>query len=81
MQLSIFARRFFEVEVRNESDGGVSPATLASALDSLEQTPDVVVHDWSGATPDVLRAELASLIGAHGSECSLADLMDDSRVT
>ena len=81
MQLSIFARRFFEVESRNESDGGVSPATLASALDSLEQAPDYVVHDWSWTTPDMLRAELASLIDAHGSECSLADLMDDSRVT
>lgn len=37
---------FFEVEIRNEKQGGVSPATLGSALDSLDQAPDNIIEEW-----------------------------------
>jgi hypothetical protein len=47
--LSGHARRFFEVEIRNKYIGGVSPATLGSALDSAAQAPEDVMADWIGA--------------------------------
>jgi hypothetical protein len=37
---------FFEVEIRNEDQGGVSPATIDSALDSLIQAPPDVIVEW-----------------------------------
>ena len=51
--LSDHARRFCEVEIRNERDGGVSPATVGSAIDSAaRQAPTDVLADWLGlATP------------------------------
>jgi hypothetical protein len=37
---------FFEVEIRNEADGGISPSTLNSAWDSLQQAPEDVIIEW-----------------------------------
>lgn len=37
---------FFRVELRNEQQGGVSPATLASAWDSWYQAPNDVKMGW-----------------------------------
>jgi hypothetical protein len=37
---------FFQVEINNEADGGDSPSTLDSAVDSLQQAPDDVVVEW-----------------------------------
>jgi hypothetical protein len=37
---------FFEVEIRNEENGGISPSTLDSAWDSLAQAPDDVIIEW-----------------------------------
>ena len=67
---------FFAVEVRNEDDGGVSPATLASAFDSFVQAPDDVLSDWceidvTGPVRAWLQAELVALIAEHGDDCTL----------
>lgn len=38
-------RLFFEAEIANESNGGDSPATIQTALDSLAQMPDDVLEE------------------------------------
>lgn len=72
----------FEVEIGNEdcggasrdggsSPGGVNPATLGSALDSVEQGLEL-----SGDVDmDVLKVELRALIAEHGADRELADLV------
>ena len=52
-QLTNAQINFFEVEIRNESEGGVSPSTLQSACDSLSQAPDDVIISW--CDDDVVR--------------------------
>jgi hypothetical protein len=37
---------FFHVEIRNEQEGGVAPATVESALDSFDQAPKYVLASW-----------------------------------
>lgn len=44
--LTVAQINFFEVEIRNEKHGGISPATLASAMDSLLQAPADVIIEW-----------------------------------
>lgn len=74
--------RLFEVEIGNEdcggnsrdggsSPGGANPATLGSALDSVEQGLDLS----GGVDMDVLEAELHALIAEHGADRELADLV------
>jgi len=46
--ISDYLKRFFEVEIRNERDGGVSPSTLGSALDSWQQAPPEIRMEWVG---------------------------------
>ena len=46
MNLSNAQINFFEVEIRNEQNGGISPATLGSAYDSLNQAPADVIVEW-----------------------------------
>ncbi len=72
----------FEVEIGNEdcggtsrdkgsSPGGVNPATLGSALDSVEQGLEL-----SGDVDmDALEIELRALIAEHGADCELVDLV------
>jgi len=63
---------FLWAEIRNENDGGISPTTLESALDSLEQMPDEVLEELnadikaSGVDGDALRNELVGLIERLG---------------
>jgi len=65
---------FLWAEIRNEDDGGISPTTLESALDSLEQMPDEVLEDLnadikaSGVDGDALRKELVGLIERLGPD-------------
>lgn len=47
-------KAFFKVEIRNEQHGGVSPATLESAIDSWNQAPDDVLARWCGIDEDPL---------------------------
>ena len=42
---------FFKVEIENEVHGGVSPATLNSAIDSLTQASDDVIAAWFNGEP------------------------------
>ena len=74
--------RLFEAEIGNEdcggnsrdggsSPGGTNPATLGSALDSVEQGLEL-----SGDVDmNVLEAELRELIEEHGADYELADLV------
>lgn len=40
--------RFFYAELANERDGGISPSTLSSAIDSLSQQPDPAFWGMTG---------------------------------
>jgi hypothetical protein len=62
-------RNFLRVEIRNEDQGGVRPATLGSALDSWEQAPDDVLRNWCGnnASLKEVEAELRALVKKHGA--------------
>jgi len=52
LQLSRDCRHFFQVEIRNENDGGVSPATLNSAYHTFIQSPNDVLLQWCGYRDD-----------------------------
>jgi hypothetical protein len=39
--------RLFHAEIANECDGGVSPSTLFSAVDSMVQAPDIMCEGWT----------------------------------
>jgi hypothetical protein len=96
MQINISdeLRNFFLIEIDNEHDeetgnsrsgssspGGVSPATLGSATDSLHQAPDDVVAEWFGLeTVDTeainrISQELEDLIDRHGEDALLVDFL------
>jgi hypothetical protein len=68
-------KSFFECEVRNEDDGGVSPATLGSAMDSWVQAPDDVLEDWCGGKTDLagVKKALQALIKKYGTSWRLTD--------
>ena len=53
--LSVAQINFFTAEILNETQGGVAPATLDSACDSLKQAPEDVVIEW--ANDDTVRDE------------------------
>src|SRR5260221_6308287 len=82
--LSDHARSFFEVEIRNEREGGVAPASLGSAIESAAQAPHDVMADWIGATGKrrakkavaELLAELQRLQDQFGNRFGLAELLD-----
>jgi len=46
LNLTPAQRNFFAVEIRNEPAGGVSPATLDLAVESLKQAPEDVIVSW-----------------------------------
>ena len=84
--MSDHARRFFEVELRNERDGGVSPATIGSAIESANQAPTDVLDSWMGRmsvrgesaneAAGTLRSELANLRDRFGGGFRLQELLD-----
>ena len=45
MKVSKPLQEFFAAEIRNEDEGGVRPATLASALDSWRQAPEDILFE------------------------------------
>lgn len=86
IKISDALREFFWVEIRNEKEGGVSPATLASALDSLEGTEDNVIAEWCGEADSIhygtqgdVRFDaiegVKQLIKEHGLKASLQALL------
>jgi hypothetical protein len=60
---------FFNVEIRNEDEGGISPATLESALDSLRQAPDDVLESWCNekVTRELVKAEIQKILDTYGN--------------
>lgn len=83
VKLSEAMRNFFEVEVRNESEGGESPATLRSAYDSLQQAPDDIIVEWCN-DPTIQNSghvlffcdDVYQLMMDLGEETTLASLLD-----
>lgn len=69
---------FFYTELANERFGGVTPATLESALDSVQQAPDDIVDVWLGAGEKGRRAALTltQLVVLCGAGTELRDLLD-----
>lgn len=57
VSLSRDVRQFFSVELAN--DEGVQPATLNSALESINQAPDVILLNWCGYNPRYYPEDLA----------------------
>lgn len=68
-------RRFFDAELANEADGGVSPSTISSAIDSLSQAPDDVVTRWMANDPVRSLIALAQITDLVGTETELGDLL------
>jgi len=72
---------FFEVEIRNEAEGGDSPSTLRSAYDSLQQAPADVIVDWADddtVTEDNVAdfvQSVKNLMDKYGEDCLLDDLL------
>jgi hypothetical protein len=73
---------FFEVEIRNEREGGVSPSTLGSACESLEQAPEDVIIDWcdddtvtDGEQVNEFITSVQGLVSLHGEDCLLIELL------
>ncbi len=64
--------RLFRAEIANEREGGVAPARLWSALDSVRQGYDTGHGDDS----DAIEAELEALIREHGEDMECAELHD-----
>lgn len=69
---------FFGVEMRNEKFGGVSPATLESALDSWRQAPDYVRKSWTRAKSykdfRFVEKEIMVLINRYGKDKELSEI-------
>jgi len=68
--------KFFDDEIMNERNGGISPATLESAVDSLLQAPYDVLDGWLGRGEHGRTAAiwLAQLILIGGRDYELRDL-------
>jgi hypothetical protein len=79
-------RNIFEVEIHNEREGGTTPATLESALGSLEQAPNDVIAQWAtdkghvcrqGArTINRIKDDLRALIAEYGPDKRLQEMLD-----
>jgi hypothetical protein len=69
-------RKFFAVELRNEDQGGIRPATLGSALESWVQAPDDIKRQWCHYKVDLAKVEteLNLLIEIHGEDANLMQL-------
>ncbi len=71
---------FLAAEVRNEADGGSSPTTLASAMDSLYQMPADVFRDLNSGTRDATKSdtmlELQNLVEVFGTDFEPEPVID-----
>jgi hypothetical protein len=71
---------FLAAEVRNEEDGGISPATLGSALESLSQMDQEILANLNFATAEAdyvtLMGELSDLVSLHGRNFEIAETVD-----
>ncbi len=66
-------KRFLQAEINNEAHGGISPATIFSATDSLMQWPaDDLLPDQ--AAINEVAYDLLTLAYTHGINAAIADL-------
>lgn len=72
--------RLFEDKIRNEANGGVSPATLSSTIDSVTQMPADLLEGYTVAPSDVgaLLVALLVLRDRLPGDTLLVDLLDDA---
>jgi len=71
MHLNAVTIAFLEGEIANEAEGGETPSTVASAIDSFVQAPDVFADAANLAT---LAVDLLTLSVGNQAE-PLADLL------
>jgi len=71
MKISKETKRFFKAEIDNEKAGGISPSTLNSALDSLEQG----YEPEENFNIDLVEKELHQLINKYDANKKLIDLI------
>jgi hypothetical protein len=64
-------KRLFYAEIANEANGGTSPSTLSSTIDSISQAPDIMCEGWT-AEDFVALLLICDLVGT-GTE--LGDLL------
>jgi hypothetical protein len=75
--------RFFEAEIRNERSGGVGPATLDSAVESLMLAPEDVIVSWCAdesvteATAQGFVSSIIELRDRFGGHVELRALISD----
>jgi hypothetical protein len=75
---------FFKVELRNQDAGGVTPATLTSAMSSFRQAPNDVLGSWFGVSEftkksrSLYKQELLALVKAHGKHVKLSWILNRS---
>lgn len=70
-------RGFFEMEIRNEEHGGVSPSTLNSALDSATQFPENHHEDFpTKESLEHLEEDIRKLMGFNDDDTELSDLLE-----
>lgn len=71
--------RLFNSEIDNEENGGVSPATLSSTIDSVAQMPaDLLAFDDSTDVPALLVA-LLMIRDLLPGRTEVGDLLDDAK--
>lgn len=66
-------KRLFMAEINNEKEGGVSPSTLWSALDSLKQG----YKPFEGFLSEFVEKELRDLIKEHGEATEVEIFLAD----
>ncbi len=71
MKISKDTIMFFNAEIRNEKEGGISPSNLESAEDSLSQG----YNPSDSCNLDIVEKEIDHLIKEHGTNKNLIDLM------
>jgi hypothetical protein len=83
-QLTVAQINFFEVEIRNEQNGGQTPAILDSAVDSLNQAPNDVIIEWcnDGTVNDdegvnEFKQSIVSLVAEFGGSTTLDSLLPE----
>lgn len=73
------SKRFLQAELNNESAGGISPSTIASATDSLMQWPvarndDLFPNEWARRE---VAFDLLALAYKHGLRARIGDICPD----
>ena len=68
-------KEFFRAEIRNEQNGGISPSTLYSALDSLNQYPDDYFEQDFKVNRKDEEKKIKALISIYGKNKPLSEFL------